>query len=120
MASVKETVKETLVGSTEAPELSLQARSNFLRHAQRDEHGELYMTEDGFINAVAPKQEDYVSTTLDPLRILPPCQLSFLAIFEPVKKIPQLTHFLLNPAQNQARTIWHPLPGGRPTENWQA
>ncbi|KAJ5381090.1 uncharacterized protein N7496_003518 [Penicillium cataractarum] len=59
MASVKDTVKETLVGSTEAPELSHQARSNFLRHAQKDENGELFMAEDDFINAVAPKQEDY-------------------------------------------------------------
>lgn len=61
MASVKDTVKETLVGSTAAPELSHQARSNFLRHAQKDENGDLFMTEDDFINAVAPKQEDYVS-----------------------------------------------------------
>jgi solute carrier family 25 aspartate/glutamate transporter 12/13 len=59
MASVKDTVKETLVGSREVPELSHQARSNFLRHAQKDEHGELFMTEDDFINAVAPKHEDY-------------------------------------------------------------
>lgn len=64
MTSVKETVKETLVGtsnSTEAPELSHQARANFIRHAQKDENGELYMNEDAFIEAVAPKQEDYVS-----------------------------------------------------------
>ncbi|KAJ5906327.1 uncharacterized protein N7473_003243 [Penicillium subrubescens] len=59
MASVKETVKETLVGSKEAPELSHQARSIFVRHAQKDENGDLFMTEDEFINAVAPKQEDY-------------------------------------------------------------
>ncbi|KAJ5099302.1 hypothetical protein N7532_006303 [Penicillium argentinense] len=59
MASVKETVKETLVGSTEEPHLSHQARSNFLRHARKDDKGEHFMTEDDFINAVAPKQEDY-------------------------------------------------------------
>ncbi|KAF3395710.1 Calcium-binding mitochondrial carrier protein Aralar2 [Penicillium rolfsii] len=59
MASVKDTVKETLVGSTEAPELSHQARSIFVRHAQKDENGDLFMNEDDFINAVAPKQEDY-------------------------------------------------------------
>ncbi|KAJ6000049.1 hypothetical protein N7481_000458 [Penicillium waksmanii] len=59
MASIKETVKETLVGSTEAPQLSHQARSNFLRHSQKDEHGEAFMNEDDFINAVAPKYEDY-------------------------------------------------------------
>ncbi|KAJ5653541.1 hypothetical protein N7490_000544 [Penicillium lividum] len=59
MSSVKEAVKETLVGSTEEPQLSHQARSNFLRHAQKDENGEPFMNEDDFINAVAPKQEDY-------------------------------------------------------------
>lgn len=48
------------MGSTEEPQLSHQARSNFLRHAQKDENGEPYMSEDDFINAVAPKQEDYV------------------------------------------------------------
>jgi hypothetical protein len=118
MASVKETVKETLVGSTGAPELSHQARSNFLRHAQKDENGELYMTEDDFINAVAPKQEDYVSTTLDPLHSLPPRRLQSLAISEPVENTPADT--FPNPAQNQARAIWHPIPSGRPTEDWQA
>lgn len=49
------------MGSTEEPQLSHQARSNFLRHAQKDENGEPYMNEEAFINAVAPKQEDYVS-----------------------------------------------------------
>lgn len=61
MASIKETVKETLVGSSEEPQLSHQARSNFLRHAQKDDKGDLFMTENDFINAVAPRQEDYVS-----------------------------------------------------------
>lgn len=61
MASVKESVKEKLVGSTEKPQLSHQARSNFLRHAQKDENGEPFMNEDNFIDAVAPKQEDFVS-----------------------------------------------------------
>lgn len=61
MASVKEAVKEQFLGSTEVPHLSHQARSNFNRHAQKDENGELFMDEDNFINAVAPKQEDYVS-----------------------------------------------------------
>ncbi|KAF7712213.1 Mitochondrial carrier protein, calcium-binding [Penicillium ucsense] len=65
MASVKDTVKETLVGSSgssssaETPELSHQARATFMRHAQKDESGDLYMSEDEFIDAVAPKQEDY-------------------------------------------------------------
>ncbi|KAJ5775903.1 uncharacterized protein N7511_000914 [Penicillium nucicola] len=59
MASVKEAVKEQLLGSHEGPQLSHQARTNFIRHAQKDENGELFMDEDNFINAVAPKQEDY-------------------------------------------------------------
>ena len=65
MATVTEAVKESLLGSTEEPQLSHQARSNFVRHAQKDENGELFMNEENFINAVAPKQEDYVSVTRD-------------------------------------------------------
>lgn len=65
MAIVTEAVKESLLGSTEEPQLSHQSRSNFVRHAQKDEHGELFMNEENFINAVAPKQEDYVSVTRD-------------------------------------------------------
>ncbi|KAJ5908039.1 hypothetical protein N7495_000721 [Penicillium taxi] len=59
MTSVKETVKEQLVGTTEEPQLSHQARSNFFRVAQKDENGEPFMTEEAFINAIAPKHEDY-------------------------------------------------------------
>lgn len=55
-------MKEQLVGTTESPELSHQARANFLRHAQKDENGELFMSEESFINAIAPKHEDYVSS----------------------------------------------------------
>lgn len=62
MASVTEAVKEQFLGSSEQPHLSHQSRTNFLRHAQKDENGELFMNEEHFINAVAPKQEDYVST----------------------------------------------------------
>ena len=62
MSSVKESVKETPVGFTAEPsQLSHQARSNFMRHAQKDENGELYMGKEEFIDAIAPKQEDYVS-----------------------------------------------------------
>lgn len=64
MASVTEAVKGTLVGSTEEPQLSHQSRTTFYRHAQKDENGELFMNEGGFIDAVAPKQEDYVSSDL--------------------------------------------------------
>ncbi|KAJ5709583.1 hypothetical protein N7493_009874 [Penicillium malachiteum] len=70
MANIKEAVKEQLVGSTEVPQLSHQARSNFLRHAKKDENGELFMTEDDFINAVAPKHEDYHKIKRDQYGIL--------------------------------------------------
>lgn len=62
MASVKEAVKASLVGTTQEPGLSQQIKANFLRHARKDEKtGELYMTEEDFVEAVAPKTEDYVS-----------------------------------------------------------
>ncbi|KAL2866235.1 citrin [Aspergillus lucknowensis] len=61
MTSVKEAVKESLVGSTlDETGLSKQIRANFLRHARKDEEtGELYMTEADFVDAIAPKHEDY-------------------------------------------------------------
>lgn len=65
MTGVKESVKELLVGSTEEPQPSVQIKENFIRHAQKDEAtGELYMTENEFINAIAPSHEDYVSVLL--------------------------------------------------------
>lgn len=60
MATVKEAVKESLVGTTIEPQLSQQARASFLKHARQDEDGESYMTEEDFINAIAPENEDYV------------------------------------------------------------
>lgn len=63
MADVKGAIKASLVG-TSAPEppITKQIQSHFLQHARTDEKtGELYMTEEDFINAVAPKYEDYVS-----------------------------------------------------------
>ena len=63
MAAVGTAVKESLIGSTREPQLSTQTRATFDRHAQRDnETGELYITQDGFINAIAPEDEDYVSS----------------------------------------------------------
>ncbi|KAL2218611.1 mitochondrial carrier domain-containing protein [Thermoascus aurantiacus ATCC 26904] len=60
MASAKETVKASLVGTAEEPQLSQQVKAHFLQHARKDEStGELYMTEEDFIDAIAPKDEDY-------------------------------------------------------------
>lgn len=60
MATVKDTIKESLVGASTEPQLSDQNRREFLQHAHKDEDGEYYMTEQEFINAIAPASEDYV------------------------------------------------------------
>lgn len=61
MATVKDAVKESLMGTSDEPQPSQQAKANFHRHARKDEAtGELFMTEDDFIEAIAPKHEDYV------------------------------------------------------------
>ncbi|KAI9374493.1 mitochondrial carrier domain-containing protein [Aspergillus egyptiacus] len=61
MTSVKEAVKESLVGTTvDEPQLSKHVKANFIRHARKDgQTGELYMTESDFVDAIAPKHEDY-------------------------------------------------------------
>lgn len=62
MATVTETVKESLIGTTREPQLSQQAKVTFDQHAIKDEGtGELYMTEEQFVDAIAPPGEDYVS-----------------------------------------------------------
>jgi solute carrier family 25 aspartate/glutamate transporter 12/13 len=63
MAKVTQAVKATLVGTTEEElGLSQQIKANFIQHAQKDEtSGELYMPEEDFVNAIAPKNQDYVS-----------------------------------------------------------
>ena len=63
MATVKEQIKESLVGTVVEPSLSTDAQATFERKAKRDEEtGELYMTEEEFVNAIAPENEDYVSS----------------------------------------------------------
>ena len=62
MATVTEAVKETLVGTTREPEPSQEIRAAFDKFAKRDEaSGEEYMTEEDFVDAIAPINEDYVS-----------------------------------------------------------
>lgn len=64
---VKLAVKESLLGSEDPSKLSAQTRAAFLSHARKDgETGELYMGEEEFIDAIAPKKEDYVSSILLP------------------------------------------------------
>ena len=58
---IKESLKETLIG-TEAPEgVSQESRARFLQHASLEENGELLMSQEDFVNAIAPPEEDYVS-----------------------------------------------------------
>jgi len=87
MATVTEAVKESLLGSTAPPNLSSESRATFLKYAQQDADGELYMNEEAFINAVAPPEEDYVRLCLplnrsatDPPRVL---RLFANALFPP-------------------------------------
>ena len=61
MATVKEVVKESLLGTTREPQLSQQSRATFDKHAREDGSEEPYMTEEDFVNAIAPPNEDYVS-----------------------------------------------------------
>jgi solute carrier family 25 aspartate/glutamate transporter 12/13 len=62
MATVAETVKESLLGTSQPEELSPSSRTTFLKHARRDgDTDELYMGEEEFVNAIAPPDQDYVS-----------------------------------------------------------
>ena len=62
MATAKQAVKESLLGTTREPELSQQTKAAFDRNARRDDAtGDLYMTEEDFVNAIAPASENYVS-----------------------------------------------------------
>ncbi|KAI1377293.1 mitochondrial carrier [Hypoxylon crocopeplum] len=67
--TVKEVVKESLLGSEEPSNLSASHRASFINNAKKDEQtGELYMGPDEFIEAIAPPTEDYVS--YKPLELL--------------------------------------------------
>ncbi|KAL6715916.1 mitochondrial aspartate-glutamate transporter agc1 [Lecanora helva] len=60
MATAKIAVKESLLGATRDPELSVETKATFDRNARRDEtSGEFYMTEEDFVNAIAPASENY-------------------------------------------------------------
>ena len=63
MAVVKEAVKESLVGASIETGLSQQSRQTFEKYARHPEEGEAYMTEEDFIDAVAPTGEDYVRSS---------------------------------------------------------
>ncbi|KAH0064038.1 hypothetical protein KCU96_g19701, partial [Aureobasidium melanogenum] len=59
-AALKESVKETLLGVEDEPQLSSQMRAEFMQHAKTDpESGDHYMGQEEFVNAIAPESEDY-------------------------------------------------------------
>ena len=63
MSTIKASVKESLLGVEKEPDLSLQTKANFDKHARQDENtGESYMTEEDFVNSIAPASENYVSS----------------------------------------------------------
>ena len=67
LTSAKEKVKETLLGTEQGGDtdvqLSAQSKATFEKNAQQDaETGELFMGPEEFINAIAPENEDYVSS----------------------------------------------------------
>ncbi|KAL8971819.1 MAG: hypothetical protein Q9183_000864 [Haloplaca sp. 2 TL-2023] len=60
MATVKQQVKQSLVGTVIEPSLSTDAQATFERHAKKNEEtGELYMSQEEFVDAIAPAHEDY-------------------------------------------------------------
>lgn len=62
--AVKEAVKESLIGSEEPVHISTHAKAIFNSHAVKDsETGELFLGPDAFIDAVAPPDEDFVSSS---------------------------------------------------------
>ncbi|KAI0012729.1 mitochondrial carrier [Xylariaceae sp. FL0662B] len=69
--TVKEAVKESLLGTEELSSLSASHRASFINNAKKDEQsGELYMGPDEFIKAVAPPDEDYHKISRDQYSIL--------------------------------------------------
>ncbi|RYP02649.1 hypothetical protein DL764_005694 [Monosporascus ibericus] len=58
--TVKEVVKESLLGTEEPVMLSASHRASFYKNAKKDEAtGELYMGPEEFIDAIAPTDEDH-------------------------------------------------------------
>lgn len=65
MAAVRDAkaaVKESLLGVTVEPALSVQARATFEKYARQLKNEESYMDQEDFVDAIAPDGEDYVSS----------------------------------------------------------
>ncbi len=62
-SDIAQGVKETLVGTEVDVPASAAIRASFAQHAKKDEEtGEEYMDQADFVDAIAPVDEDYVST----------------------------------------------------------
>ncbi|KAI0167005.1 mitochondrial carrier [Hypoxylon sp. FL1284] len=69
--TVKEVVKESLLGSKETSNLSASHRASFINNAKKDEQtGELVMGPDEFVEAIAPASEDYHKISRDQYSLL--------------------------------------------------
>lgn len=114
MATVTETVKESLIGTTREPQLSQQAKVTFDQHAIKDEEtGELYMTEEQFVDAIAPAGEDYVSLS----RALAQGGLHISYSRSRLLLFNKLTEHIIT-AQDQTGHIRNIIPRRRSTEIW--
>ena len=104
--TVKEVVKDSLLGVDEPASLSASHRTSFYKNAKKDEGtGELVMGPDEFIEAIAPADEDYVS-------ILYYYQQLEFPVF-------RCSCVLFTIGQNQARAVWPPIPSRRPQTDGQ-
>jgi len=62
MTTAMDAVKQSLLGTKLEPDVSLQSKATFEKHARSDDaSGENYMSEEDFVNAIAPVSENYVS-----------------------------------------------------------
>lgn len=65
LAVATEALKEAVVGTHEPEQLAAHTKARFAQYAVKDaDSGELYLGPEEFINAVAPKGEDFVSHIL--------------------------------------------------------
>lgn len=63
MVIQKNDAKEPMASPAHVSEPSQQAREAFVRHARKDGHmGESFLDLQGFVDAIAPAGEDYVSS----------------------------------------------------------
>jgi hypothetical protein len=109
MATVTESIKESLVGVTEEPQLSQEVRASFMKHAKPDEKGELYMGSEEFTAAIAPAEEDYVSyASVCTCLILPSWTEPIFTGWATQIPCALLTR-VSRPAQDKARAVFDPF-----------